>query len=398
MCVGFEDDLTVAGAAIRPVGEAVRLTPLGCARHILEACRDTRPIQPHLADPADWSRAVQAMIAVGQDDAVLHAAPTLESLGPEFEGLTRRLTTARGLGQANVADSEPVRRLRSAYKRSVHVEVDGITPDQWAMAVEFELARGVAGAALDALPVLRAAFPSVGYFRTVEALDRRASAIPPLPIDTRSDDFLRLATARGRDTLICIFATGARFTTGAPYPILHRLLSATGAHLLYVREPHADGMVGGVPGLGDTVEAAAASIRAVADDLGARRLVMIGAGPAAYSALRYAIECSADGVLAYGAVTGFTANMRHGVRSRSRANIDEAVFDALDLVPRYSAAGRAPETRLVYGEHDPRGRRHAGRLAHLDAVTVEAMDAGPHLFLAALLTGRFGTHLEQLLA
>lgn len=396
MCVSFEDDLTVAGKATRPAGAGVKLTTLGCARHLLEACRDDRPVQTDLADPSVWARAVEAMIAVGQEDAVLHAAPTLQAMAPDFEGLTRRLTTARAAGKSRDARDEAVRRLRLAHAQSALIDTQGVTPDQWAMAVEFELASGIAGAALDALPVLRAAFPRVLYFRALEALDRRASAIPPRALDDQSDAFLRFAPAADSDALIVVFATGERFTTGAPGPILHRLLSATGAHLLYVREPHAGGVIDGAPGLGETVEEAAASIRALADDLGARRLVMIGAGGAGYSALRYGLECEADAVLAYAAQTRFTEKMRRGLRTR--AHIDDATFDDLDLAPRYDAAAHPPRLQLVHSVQDAAARRHALHLANLDGVTVEAVDVGPHLFLAALLTGRFEAQLERLLA
>lgn len=263
----------------------------------------------------------------------------------------------------------------------------------WMLGLDALLEDGhldVAGAAIRSL---RRVHPTLPWLQTMALMFRRLpDEDPGRPLfrDDRSLD-LQLAPRPGAATLIVVFRDVAD-RVSAPVTVVHRWLGRLDAHILYLRDAGRTAFTGGVASLGAGVEATAAGIRRLADELGARRIVALGNSLGGYAALRYGPAIGADRVLAFVPPTGDPARLADVPDDRLKA-------DWVDVVPLYRGAD-GPRARILFGAWSAADRGQALRLDGLARVALEAIPRwGSHDMIGPLLrAGRLDAVIGWLVA
>ncbi len=210
-------------------------------------------------------------------------------------------------------------------------------------------------ALIDAVDAGEAVLRELG-FETIDA----AGATPP---------GIMLAPRKGHRQLLVVFGSDdGRF-------VLPRALEQNAPHLLFVSDPRQCLAMLGVRRLGPDYDACLTSVLRIARRLGAEHVFCLGAGAAAYSALRFGLDLGAEGVLALGTLTRLDAGTRLPGLGSAR------------LVARLLriAAELGPDLELAYARAAQRPglvlcRPHAAAmtaLATLDGVTV--IEASPDM-------------------
>jgi Flp pilus assembly protein TadD len=135
----------------------------------------------------------------------------------------------------------------------------------------------------------------------------------------------------------------------------------------------------GIPGLGNTVESAAVSLRKLIDELAPSHVVTIGAAMGGYAALAIGSLIRADRIAAFGAETQLMlpgSRSEHDLRSREPKKF-------LDLLPHLQDR-RPASVWLAAGEADIIDMYCAAQAARLPAVRAVSIRAAGHLTAHAL--------------
>ncbi|KQS54236.1 hypothetical protein ASG17_11325 [Brevundimonas sp. Leaf363] len=379
---------------------SARLDAIGIARHVLEASASGGSIDPGAAPAMTWASALEGLMQAGQQDAVRHVLPALRQhfQSRYFRNLDIRLRQDPEHDVGPIILEEAAARMRESEATEQPLRVDGIRPAVWAAAMERQLGKARLSVLADNVAVLRSAFPTVAYFSSLDALLQRIAAVDRRELEIRSD-FVKVGRAGEADTVLFVFTVTPAMRCGVPRQILNRLLSRLPVHIVYLAEPKPAFFMRGVPGLGPDYPTVLQGLKDLASELGASRILTLGASRSGYPALRFALDLGAEASLVFGAMTHLSDRTRilaQNYAAEHEMAVDPEELAGIDLKPRLAEAAQAPRMTLVYGAADSINRDEALRLEEMTNVTCEALPGGHNALLTAVLTDRFDPLLDDL--
>ncbi len=301
-------------------------------------------------------------------------------------------------------DKQLKRTVRAAFAQGF---ADGGPPDlsqgklaDWIFIVDDMILRGELEVAAYAVRSIRELWPDLTWGNNVgELLAQMPRHDPDAPefVDNTPRS-LQVVRREGANTVMLVFC-GAKNQVGMPLPMLHRWLSRTGVSLIYLRDRSERAYLGGVRGAGPDLASTITGLKALIQDLGARRVVCYGNSIGGYGALRYGAELGADAVLSMAGIVNLQTRFNTGLHYEDSARKMEATFPGQQLDNRevYLSSGARPSTLMVYGEHNWDDRIHAEHMAGIEGVALMQIDDSKNHNVAAELirSGRFDDLLRQ---
>ncbi len=186
------------------------------------------------------------------------------------------------------------------------------------------------------------------------------------------------------DTLFVAFG-GLSGKLGIPTFEFFKLTEEMPVKRLFVRDLHQAWYHRGIPGHGESIPAAAASLGGLVEGARVERLVVVGVSAGGYAALAFGSLLGADAVLAFGAQTTIDpAGLAAIGDDRWDAQIAPlAAAGALDpaWTDLRAALAERPalaDARLYFDADFAPDRDHAERLADLPGVTLHPVSGGEH--------------------
>jgi acyl carrier protein len=218
-------------------------------------------------------------------------------------------------------------------------------------------------------------FPAVTNAVPAQSVAKPAALGTPY----RGDRNVLLREEPGSDTLLITFA-GLGLNGVELITTVQRY--ARGVHFVFVRDPRRILYMLGIPPVWPGLEQAARGLTAMAQDLGARRVLCFGASAGAFAAIRYGYEIGVDAVLAMAGPTSITREAQtHDARAlvmshRLDREIPNRREDLGDLLR--SRVPALPVT-LYVGETMPEDSYHALHMAGVpEFVLVPLKGLGEH--------------------
>jgi hypothetical protein len=270
---------------------------------------------------------------------------------------------------------------------------------------------GVTDVVLPVLDTLERSNPVVRRMRqSAQQLERLGLAQPAGSL-ARGDDAERDALntpsgvverlVPGADTLVLVFS-GRLNRTSLSLDIMHRILRATGASLVYLRDLERTHYLGGVVGLGADFPATLEALRALQLRSGARRLLALGHCVGCAGAMRYGLALGAEAVLGVMPRTPETnrGQMSAAAAVRLATLRRSAPQYSGDLPSLYEAAARHPRVSLIYGADVAPDLAFARQMAERVPDVVCAAMSGffSEIFSALLARGLLTPLLESFVA
>jgi len=177
------------------------------------------------------------------------------------------------------------------------------------------------------------------------------------------------------DTLLIIFA-GLAGQLNVSFSLTRRLLDGAGASEIYVRDVEETRYLGGIVGLGTDFASTTAAIRRIAETSNAKRLLMLGNCHGAPGALRYAVACGAEAVLAIDPRIGRPpSSTLRPVESGRIARAMERIGKPPEIFEVYRNCAVRPQTTLVVDDSQEPFASRAHELGSLSGVTVASLAA-----------------------
>jgi pimeloyl-ACP methyl ester carboxylesterase len=177
-------------------------------------------------------------------------------------------------------------------------------------------------------------------------------------------------------------------------PPFHLFEATTGLPVkrLFVRDPALVWFQHGVPGFGETIDEVAASLKAIVDEQGIERLVVIGSSAGGYAALAFGALLRADLVLAFSPQTILDRGWLDEVGDDRWPGHFKSLAVLGGPDPRWvdlrEALAREQPRGTVYEVHYPSpyepDTRHAERLAGVPGVKLIGHDRAYHNFIQGL--------------
>jgi hypothetical protein len=205
--------------------------------------------------------------------------------------------------------------------------------------------------------------------------ERRAQGLPDIPGWLSPAESFVLVREPSSDTLVVGF-TLPLGTLSLSVNAVHTMLSSKGVNALYLYDSRQVFHLAGTDRFGPGYQAMLGGIRALAAELGTRRLITVGSSATGLTALRTAMDLDADGALLFSGQTtmpanavGASARSAHTV-ARLRANILPMMKNLRDDV----SAHPRQHVELYYGARERRDRMHAANLAGLPNVTLNPIE------------------------
>ena len=176
------------------------------------------------------------------------------------------------------------------------------------------------------------------------------------------------------DTLVVGFAL-TEGTLALPLNAAHAMLSSTGVNALYLYDSQQVFHLSGTDRFGPGYRAMIDGVRALAAELGVRRLVTVGSSGTGYTAIRAGIDLEADGAVAFSPGTIMNPAANPGlVRSGSAHTLHRLRERALPMMtnlrPLVQARSSCARIEIYYGASNLRDIMHARNLAGLPGVTL----------------------------
>lgn len=205
----------------------------------------------------------------------------------------------------------------------------------------------------------------------------------------------------GADTLVLVFC-GRLNRTSLSLDIMHRILRATGASLVYLRDLERTHYLGGVVGLGADFPATLEAFRQLQARSGARRLLALGHCVGCAGAMRYGLALGAEAVLGVMPRTPETnrTQMSAAAAVRMATLRKSAPQFSADLPSLYAAAPTHPRVSLIYGADVAPDLAFARQMAEQVPDVVGAAMPGffSEIFSALLARGILTPLLERFVA
>ena len=212
-----------------------------------------------------------------------------------------------------------------------------------------------------------------GQLAAIDLLQQnRAEGKPDIPGWVSSAQSSVLIREPSSDTLVVGFAL-PEGSLGLPLNAVHAMLSSKGVNALYLYDSRQLYHLDGTDRFGPGYQAMLDGIRALAAELGTRRLITLGGSATGYTAIRTAMDLGADGALTFSAQTLMLANADPGnTRSaHTLARLRENVLPMMrDLRPMLVAHKPAPHIAFYFSGSNRRDYMHADNIAGLPNVAL----------------------------
>jgi hypothetical protein len=210
-----------------------------------------------------------------------------------------------------------------------------------------------------------------GYLAAIERLEEaRAKGRPDTPGWVSPAESSVLVREPSSDTLAVVFVLPSS-GLGLSLNGLHAMLSSTGVNALYLYDSQQVLHLAGTDRFGPGYQAMIDGIRALAAELGTRRLITVGGSATGYTAIRTALDLDADGALTFAGqtlmphdVSPALARSAHTVRRLQRY----ALPMMRDLRELIQAKQPRPRIEFYYSALNRLDRMHATNLAGLGGV------------------------------
>lgn len=174
------------------------------------------------------------------------------------------------------------------------------------------------------------------------------------------------------DTLVVGFAL-PEGTLGLPLNAAHAMLSSAGVNGLYLYDSQQVFHLSGTDRFGPGYRAMIDGVRALAAEIGARRLVTVGGSGAGYTAIRAGIDLEADGVVAFSPGTVMNPGANPGLARSAHTLLrlrERALPMMANLRPLVRDRKGCARIEIYYGAENSRDIMHASNLAGLRGVTL----------------------------
>lgn len=248
--------------------------------------------------------------------------------------------------------------------------------DEWLKAIDNALARGDHAAAEFAVRALHQAEPDLDWARNMCGLFDRNWIVPPhrnfLHDDPAKD--VQVAKNDGAETAMFCFC-GVTHRLGLPITMFQRRVAELPVSTVYLRDFHRLLYLKGIRSLGPDHVAAVEGLRAIANDLGARRIVCLGTSGGGYAALRFGLALGAQTVVSFAGLINMdpaTQPVRKSMALRMRKHFPD---EELDYRARFLAAKDRPRLIMAYGEHAWDDRLQAELMKDVDGVELIMVSA-----------------------
>lgn len=210
-----------------------------------------------------------------------------------------------------------------------------------------------------------------GNLAAIEMLEaRRAQGLPDIPGRVTPAQNSILIREPSSDTLIVGF-TLPEGTLGQSLNTVQAMLTSKGVNALYLYDSRSILHLTGTDRFGPGYQVMLDGIRALAAELGTRRLIMVGGSATGYTAIRTALDLDADGALVFGSQT-FMKRKASFALARSaytlRRMLDNIYPMMKNLRPEVEARPHRPRIVMYYSAGNRMDRMHAGNLADLPNV------------------------------
>ena len=213
-----------------------------------------------------------------------------------------------------------------------------------------------------------------------------ADAAPPRYTEDRRLD-VRTLPCPGADTAIIVFSGMLGRFGYLPMSQMDGFMAGYRAHLIYLNDVQNAAYLRGLPSFGGREDETVAGLAAVLRDLGARRVVTVGAALGGFGAARYGARLQANAVLSLGGpVVLDPAGSMTDVPVEMRAALSR-LAKRYDIVEDLQAS---PVTRLVYAytAGRPDQTSQARRLAGLPGLVERPVEGSDNAFTAMVAVGR----------
>jgi hypothetical protein len=239
-----------------------------------------------------------------------------------------------------------------------------------------------------------------GYLAAVEILARaKANGRPELPGRLSSSQNSVLVREPSSDTLVVGFALGEG-TLGLPVNAAHAMLSSAGVNGLYLYDSRHVYHLSGTDRFGPGYAAMIEGIRALAAELGTRRLVTVGGSATGYTALRTAVDLDADGAIVFSPSTLMFPHSKPEI-ARGAYNLVRLKQHALSMMedPRRRLQQRksVPRIDVYYSARNTRDIMHASNLVGIKGIRLHPVEGlGRHDSLTELAARGYHDLLDGL--
>ncbi|HEY4941137.1 MAG TPA: hypothetical protein VII56_06890 [Rhizomicrobium sp.] len=203
-------------------------------------------------------------------------------------------------------------------------------------------------------------------------VQNRAHGKPDIPGWVSSAQSSVLIREPSSDTLVVVFAL-PEGALGLPMNAIHAMLSPKGVNALFLYDSRQLYHLAGTDRFGPGYPAMLDGIRALAAELGTRRLITVGGSATGYTALRTAMDLEAEGALVFSAQTLMLprANPGNARNAHTLLRLRENVLPMMnDLRQLLMAHKHAPHVEFYYSGSNRRDLMHAENLAGLPGVAL----------------------------
>ncbi|OAN78199.1 hypothetical protein A8B82_10675 [Sulfitobacter sp. EhC04] len=215
------------------------------------------------------------------------------------------------------------------------------------------------------------------------------------------DGDVRIVRKRGAEYTVVVFEglIGGLSYINSRY--LDTILADLPAHIIYLRDPHGQIFLKGVPELGADETAMQTALASLIADLGAGKVVAIGGSAAGYAALRTGLAIDADTVISLaGFVTPSAADAQDADHARrGMAEIFGTDLDAFDLRPQLRSHPKLQLTQVVGGSYAPdmKRLRAIDEVQNARTIILDGIDTH-HIALPAITDGTLKRLLNEALS
>jgi Tfp pilus assembly protein PilF len=166
----------------------------------------------------------------------------------------------------------------------------------------------------------------------------------------------------GSKTIVFLF-TGLADAVGFPIYVFDRYLAAMGVSAVYLRDRSHFVFGNGLSSVSSDFEGTVEHLNSIAEEIGAERIVTIGASVAGFPAIRYGLAMNVDAAIGFSAPTNMTVSFNAEADGRAiqlMKRLNTLPTEALELLPLIRAKeGRYTSVHIPFGSEMPQDVRHA---------------------------------------
>ena len=204
--------------------------------------------------------------------------------------------------------------------------------------------------------------------------DMRSRGRPDIPGRVSPAQNSVIVRERSSETLVIGF-TLPEGTLGLPLNAAHMMFSSAGVNALYLYDSRQVFHLSGTDRFGPGYRAMIEGVRALAAEMGVRRLVTVGGSGSGYTAIRAGIDLEADGAVVFSPATIMDPTSDPGLARRGNAHTlhrlrERALPMMAELRPLVRDRKSCPSIEIYYGASNLRDIMHASHLAGLRGVTL----------------------------